>query len=175
MRYSGLQTFLLLLLFHRCRITLRRVCWSTSTLALLHGHSDSNLNADFFTRVSRFTMRCMHACEHVCVCERGRSFFLSLSVSLCLSLSLSLFVSVSVSLSLRLSRLLAPRAPYLQGWLLKEGGLVKNWKRRWFAVGAQSVFYFETPSHAARFKYLCRTEMVKVEAAIKACGCVPAC
>jgi hypothetical protein len=63
----------------------------------------------------------------------------------------------------------------LQGWLLKEGGFVKNWKRRWFAVGATCVYYFETPSHCSRFKYMCNAEFASVTDAIKSCGLGSSC
>jgi len=31
-----------------------------------------------------------------------------------------------------------------EGWLWKQGGRVKNWKRRWFIITDGCLFYFET-------------------------------
>ncbi|KAL6074629.1 Kinesin-like protein unc-104 [Balamuthia mandrillaris] len=33
-----------------------------------------------------------------------------------------------------------------EGWLTKEGGLVRNWKQRWFVLQGLSLLYFEAPS-----------------------------
>ncbi|KJE94644.1 rho GTPase activating protein, variant 1 [Capsaspora owczarzaki ATCC 30864] len=34
------------------------------------------------------------------------------------------------------------------GWLVKQGGRRKNWKRRWFAISANQIFYFKDPKDA---------------------------
>jgi cytohesin len=31
-----------------------------------------------------------------------------------------------------------------EGWLWKQGGRVRNWKRRWFVITDGCLFYFET-------------------------------
>jgi cytohesin len=33
--------------------------------------------------------------------------------------------------------------PVKEGWLLKQGGRVKNWKRRWFILNDNCLYYFE--------------------------------
>jgi len=36
--------------------------------------------------------------------------------------------------------------PELQGWLLKQGGRYKSWKKRWFVLSGGCLYYFEYPS-----------------------------
>ncbi|KAG7400153.1 hypothetical protein PHYBOEH_006861 [Phytophthora boehmeriae] len=38
--------------------------------------------------------------------------------------------------------------PTLQGWLYKQGGFVKNWKKRWFVAREGKMMYYHTPSDA---------------------------
>lgn len=33
--------------------------------------------------------------------------------------------------------------PDREGWLLKQGGRYKNWKRRWFILNDKCLYYFE--------------------------------
>jgi len=33
-----------------------------------------------------------------------------------------------------------------KGWLTKQGGRIKTWKRRWFILSDNCLFYFKTPS-----------------------------
>ncbi|KAH7819906.1 putative sesquipedalian [Monocercomonoides exilis] len=34
----------------------------------------------------------------------------------------------------------------MEGWLIKQGHVVKNWKKRWFSLRGSSLFYFEKPT-----------------------------
>ncbi|RLN10624.1 hypothetical protein BBO99_00002226 [Phytophthora kernoviae] len=38
--------------------------------------------------------------------------------------------------------------PATQGWLYKQGGFVKNWKKRWFVAREGKMMYYHTPSDA---------------------------
>uniref|UniRef100_A0A3Q3KR72 Cytohesin 1b n=1 Tax=Mastacembelus armatus TaxID=205130 RepID=A0A3Q3KR72_9TELE len=46
--------------------------------------------------------------------------------------------------------------PDREGWLLKLGGRVKTWKRRWFILTDNCLYYFEYTTFYSRFwKYNC--------------------
>jgi hypothetical protein len=34
----------------------------------------------------------------------------------------------------------------MQGYLTKQGKVVKNWKRRWFVLQESRLFYYKTPT-----------------------------
>ena len=36
-----------------------------------------------------------------------------------------------------------------EGWLLKQGGKVKTWKKRWVICSGSVLYYFETPKDNA--------------------------
>jgi len=36
-------------------------------------------------------------------------------------------------------------SPDHQGWLVKEGGKHKNWKKRWFILTDNCLYYFKSP------------------------------
>lgn len=42
----------------------------------------------------------------------------------------------------------------IQGMLIKQGGIVKSWKARFFVVAADHVFYFGSKSEFDRFEVL---------------------
>jgi hypothetical protein len=54
-----------------------------------------------------------------------------------------------------ITRFMTPIAAFKmrkEGQLIKQGGFVHNWKRRWFAVGPTTMFYFEDQATCAMFK-----------------------
>jgi len=38
--------------------------------------------------------------------------------------------------------------PEMQGWLTKQGGRIKTWKRRWFVLKDGCMYYFSNPTNA---------------------------
>lgn len=38
-----------------------------------------------------------------------------------------------------------------QGWLAKQGGMVKSWKRRWFVLEGKMLYYFKSEDDANRY------------------------
>lgn len=44
-------------------------------------------------------------------------------------------------------------SPDHQGWLVKEGGKHKNWKRRWFILTDNCLYYFKYPQVRAFFTH----------------------
>lgn len=37
------------------------------------------------------------------------------------------------------------RAAVRQGWLVKQGGHYKSWKKRWVSLSSSVIYYFEDP------------------------------
>ena len=52
-------------------------------------------------------------------------------------------------------------SPEKEGWLLKEGGGWKNWKRRWFHLNNRCLYYFSHTSESSP-KGIIPLENVKV-------------
>ncbi|DAZ97955.1 TPA: hypothetical protein N0F65_006380 [Lagenidium giganteum] len=54
------------------------------------------------------------------------------------------------------------------GWLMKEGGLVKNWKRRYFQLRGNTLSYFDTEDIGAAAKGFGHVQSVEVDDGTKA-------
>jgi hypothetical protein len=54
-----------------------------------------------------------------------------------------------------------------EGWLQKEGGIVKSWKTRWAVCGQDAIYYFETKEIAAEFIAASPTKLANVSDSLK--------
>lgn len=54
-----------------------------------------------------------------------------------------------------------------KGWMTKQGGQIKTWKRRWFVLDNNCLYYFKTPQARNDFNYL--TPLKDTEP----CGIIP--
>lgn len=42
-----------------------------------------------------------------------------------------------------------------KGWMTKQGGRIKTWKRRWFILSDNVLYYFKNPSVCCKFSFFC--------------------
>eukprot|EP01089_Gocevia_fonbrunei_P001357 TRINITY_DN11259_c0_g1_i1.p1 TRINITY_DN11259_c0_g1~~TRINITY_DN11259_c0_g1_i1.p1 ORF type:complete len:127 (+),score=17.76 TRINITY_DN11259_c0_g1_i1:57-437(+) len=49
-----------------------------------------------------------------------------------------------------------------KGWLLKEGGKIKSWKKRWFFLNENSLYYFKDPTDIGQPNGIVTLSFVKV-------------
>jgi hypothetical protein len=60
-----------------------------------------------------------------------------------------------------------PKMPVIEGWLEKQGGVRKSWKRRYFALDGKNLKYYRKKEDVAQGKHI---DAIPIEKTIKV-GC----